>query len=693
MKKLLLLTLLALSSLLAQARPTDPSVSVNAEKWVLENFSKGKQPPFSFLYNGKSSRGFITHWKHSLRMLSDSCGVVKYEARYTDPLTQLEVKCEITAFRDYQAVEWLPRFTNLGSEPSGQISCLQATDVELAPCEKFKVHHSLGSECHLTDFMPTTDDLQGSGASLRLASTNGRSSHGTLPFFNIETSHGGEYSGVITAIGWTGSWISTLSVDKKGGLSLRAGQAVFDAYLRAGESVRTPRTCLLFWQGDNPYAGNNRFRRFMYEQRTHRIEGKPTKYPISFGFSEESHPQKENIFQVYEFMSEQLASAIISQEELYGLHPENYWMDAGWNTNSQNVGWAYNVGTWTIDKERYPNGLKPVSDAAHKVGCKFTVWMEPERVAPGSQWRKEHPSWMLHYVDAEHPAETKAHPEALFNLADPEARLWLTETISKLYQDNAIDNYRQDFNTNPDVYWYSNDEKGRSGILEAKYIEGLYAFWDGLLSRNPSMLIDNCSAGGRRIDYEMCLRSAPLWRSDADCEDNSGTGPQNFGYGLNLYLPQHGGGCKRANQYLIRSSLGSALIFNWSIFKPENSLEMMRQGVKDAYEYRERFIKDDYYPLVGENQNLARTDIWLAYQLNAAEDGVVMAFRRQDCREDTLRVRLYGLQDDARYEISNVDTGQKSILPGEELSDPARGLVISAAEPQTALIIKYRRVK
>ena len=65
----------------------------------------------------------------------------------------------------------------------------------------------------------------------------------------------------------------------------------------------------------------------------------------------------------------------------------------------------------------------------------------------------------------------------------------------------------------PEV-WEYNDEDGRRGIVEIKYINNLYYFWDSLLARFPHLLIDNCAGGGNRIDIEMLSRSVSLWRSD-----------------------------------------------------------------------------------------------------------------------------------------------------------------------------------
>ena len=100
------------------------------------------------------------------------------------------------------------------------------------------------------------------------------------------------------------------------------------------------------------------------------------------------------------------------------------------------------------------------------------------------------------------------HDSFLFNLGNPEACRWMSRYIGDFIEQNGIDYYRQDFNIEPEGFWYANDKPGRQGICEIRYIEGLYAFWDYLLQRFPHLLIDNCASGGRRLDLETTSRSA-----------------------------------------------------------------------------------------------------------------------------------------------------------------------------------------
>ena len=103
---------------------------------------------------------------------------------------------------------------------------------------------------------------------------------------------------------------------------------------------------------------------------------------------------------------------------------------------------------------------------------------------------------------------------------------------------NGIDYYRQDFNMGISPYWEANDEPGRTGMKEIRHVEGLYKFWDYLLDRFPRLMIDNCAAGGRRLDLETMSRSAPLWRTDYRYGEVNGY--QCHTYGLKMCIRDSG---------------------------------------------------------------------------------------------------------------------------------------------------------
>jgi alpha-galactosidase len=335
------------------------------------------------------------------------------------------------------------------------------------------------------------------------------------------------------------------------------------------------------------------------------------------------------------------------------------------------------VGNWTVDKERFPDGLKPVADAVHQAGAKFMVWFEPERVMEGTQLYRGHPEWLI---------QIPKKSNSLFNLGNDSARIWLTDYISEMIKKEGIDYYRQDFNFDPKPYWDANDKPDRIGISEIRHIEGLYAFWDSLLVRFPNLLIDNCASGGRRLDLETTSRSAPLWRTDYQYGEPNGY--QCHTFGLNFYLPIHGTAIYKTDGYTFRSGLGAAAVINWEVTgRNSDPIRDVQKRIQDFKDLRPYFYAD-YFPLT-ESVDYQSDSVWLAYQLNRSEqkDGIIVAFRRNECQNESIQVKLHGLDNNADYELTDDDSGKKTIQKGAELGN---GIVLSLPEKPGSLLIRYK---
>lgn len=652
------------------------AVPEDAGRWITTAFAKGKVPPFSFIYGGKPSAEFIRKWKHTMQKeQSDDPQVVKYRISYLDPATGLRADCHVTGFREFNAVEWVMNFTNTSAENSDTLEQVKVVDytMEAAADGDFKLLHAEGSYGSRADFRPILTEL-GAGDSIRMAPENGRSSDRTaFPFFNLGSP---DKKGVVVGIGWTGSWYAALSHGGKAA-TLNSGMEKMKLYLLPGESIRTPRICMLFWQGDDPMDGNNRFRRFMLAHHTRKIDGKFAEYPLSAGFDwGDPAPCNE-----YGCLTEEFAVALINRYKQFGIVPEVFWLDAGWYEGSggpdfSGGNWSTCVGNWIIDSTRFPRGLKPLSDAAHRVGAKFMVWFEPERAIVNSWLAKTHPEWMLSSSDK--------NPVQLFDLGNREACAWLSKYIGDLLEQNGIDYYRQDFNMGISPYWEANDEPGRTGMKEIRHVEGLYKFWDYLLDRFPRLMIDNCAAGGRRLDLETMSRSAPLWRTDYRYGEVNGY--QCHTYGLNFFLPLHGTGIYGTDDYNFRSSLSSAMVINWEITSIRGSIPDMQRVIAEYKELRPYFY-EDYYPLTGLG-DLTGDDVWLAYQLNKPSDGtgIVVAFRRKDNPQGSTVVKLRGLDPQQVYSVQNGNDGKIAEKTGKELAD---GLTLEIGEAPGSLLLKY----
>ena len=646
------------------------------ERWIAAQFGKGKTPPFSFEYGGVPSKEILRRCRHSLMRLPNSQeNQVRYIATYTDSQTGLKVECEVTAWKDFGAVEWVLRFANTGSDITPAISHVQTADIIFRhPVGTPTLYYAEGSDASRSDFAPREKMLQ-IGDTLRMEPRGGRSSDGAFPFFNLQTSPS---EGVMVAIGWTGTWQSTINAIDNKKLQLKAGLKHLDAGLLPGEQIRTASICLLFWQGSDRMTGHNRFRRFMLAHHSRQIDGKPVWYPMFGGFNwGDPAPCNE-----YTCMTTEYAIALVERTKLFGLNPESFWLDAGWYTESADYAlgknWYNTAGNWIPDPERFPNGFRPIADYIHKkADATFMVWFEPERVYKSSLWERNHPEWMLN----------AGGDNRLFNLGNPEACKWMSKTIGDFLEESGIDHYRQDFNIAPEGIWLANDTDGRRGITEVKYIMGLYDYWDYLLARFPKLLIDNCASGGRRIDYETMLRSAPMWRTDYNYGEP--VGYQCHTYGLEFYLPQHATGSYHVNPFDSRSSLGSAVVFNWKLTQQGESFTDMQRTLQEFQEVRPYFY-EDFYPLSGTG-DLTGDDIWLAYQLNRPSDwsGYIVAFRRAKCESNTYVVHLQGLDPSGYYRVYNKDNNEAKEYKGLQL---AEGLTLTLDQPRSSLLLRYNRI-
>lgn len=650
--------------------------SMDVRQWVKENFAKGKVPPFSFDLGGKNSDTFISGWEYDFEKKSQALNPDLEESvySYTDRKSGLMVKCLITCFKDFPAVEWTLNFSNISTGNSPLIENAVVIDHTFSYKQKndFILHYARGSNALRSDFQPVDEKMQ-AGKSIYMTPVGGRSSDNTaFPFFNIECK-GRE--GIMVAVGWTGKWFADVRQPDEKSVSLKSGMEKMRLILYPKEEIRTPKICLLFWKGADRMTGHNQFRRFILVHHSRKINGQLAEYPLSGSFDYgDPAPCNE-----YSCLTEEYAVALVKRYQQFRITPEVFWLDAGWYEGcGWNKGeWWQNVGNLTVDKERFPNGLKPVSDAVHAAGSKFMVWFEPERVRPGTQIDREHPEWLI---------KIDGNDNSLFNLGNKEARLWLTDYISEFIKKEGIDNYRQDFNFNPMPYWEKNDKPDRTGISEIRHIEGLYAYWDSLLTRFPALLIDNCASGGRRIDLETTSRSAPLWRTDYQYGEPNGY--QCHTYGLHFYLPLHGTAIYKTDSYTFRSGLGTTAVMNWEVTgRNSESIPVLQKRILD-YKALRQYYYGDYYPLT-ESKNYTANNVWLAYQFDRPEkkDGIIVAFRREECIDEAISVKLRGINEQADYELSIEDYGVIIRKTGKELMD---GLNITIPQKPASLLIKYK---
>ena len=361
----------------------------------------------------------------------------------------------------------------------------------------------------------------------------------------------------------------------------------------------------------------------------------------------------------------------------------------GWWINAVTADWALTVGNFEPDPMRYPNGLRPVADAARRAGLRFLMWFEPERAMPNTWMFENRLNWLIRP-----PPGMPFNPNYMFddgfhlvNLGIPEARAWLRQKISSMIGEIGVDIYRQDFNMYPLYYWRSQDAPDRAGITEIRYVMGLYELLDGLKEDHPNLIIDICASGGRRIDFEMLKRGFALTRTDKLWSPSV---QQNHTYGISRWIPITGIGADSSEPKLIygvRSGMGVHAVFPFNGFarSDETTWATYRHVLDEVVSLREHFL-GDFSPLTpppgGE-------DSCVAWQFHREElgTGLVQLFRRESCPNDVLSVRLKGLIGSREYLLKDLDNNSTWRLTGDQLM--AQGLTVRLPLTRTAKSITF----
>ena len=98
----------------------------------------------------------------------------------------------------------------------------------------------------------------------------------------------------------------------------------------------------------------------------------------------------------------------------------------------------------------------------------------------------------------------------------------------------------------------------------------------------------------------------------------------------------------------------------------------------------------DYYPLTPYSLKL---DQWIAWQFNRPDqgDGMIQAFRRDNCVEAVKTFRLSGINPNSLYEVTNFDLEGSTSISGKELME--KGLTVEIKDNPGSAVITYKLSK
>ncbi|GGL99501.1 alpha-galactosidase [Nakamurella endophytica] len=187
------------------------------------------------------------------------------------------------------------------------------------------------------------------------------------------------------------------------------------------------------------------------------------------------------------------------------LGAEVFFLDAGWYTG-RSADWHRTAGDWQV-AARYPGGLAPFRERCHRLGLRFGLWMEPERVGPDSRSAAEHPERLARRPDGR-PLR------GLLDLSDDEVAAAVESSIADLVQRHGLDFFRLDHNVGALGAGYVHRSGGLPESHWWRYYDNLYALFGRLRRRFPDVVLETCASGGARSDLGMLEAFDHTWVTD-----------------------------------------------------------------------------------------------------------------------------------------------------------------------------------
>lgn len=326
-------------------------------------------------------------------------------------------------------------------------------------------------------------------------SRKGGSNHTNNPFFilsqNADEKQGDVFFG---ALAWTGNFKTEISRDCAGVTRAVIGINDFDfSYnLHSGEEFITPSVFCGYAKGFGDMS--NQMNSFAVE---HILPKRYAKEPLPVLYNS----WEATWFDVSSEGQQKIAEIAAS------IGCELFVMDDGWFGQRKDD--LAGLGDWYVNKDKFPEGLKPLIDKVKSLGMRFGLWFEPEMVNPDSDLYRMHPEWAYHY-DTRTPSLLRH--QLVLNLTRKDVQEYVFKCMDDMLCEYDISYIKWDMNRaysetggqnleNPQELWY-------------RHIKAVYEIADKLKTKHPDLQIECCASGGGRVDLGSLSHYDMVWTSD-----------------------------------------------------------------------------------------------------------------------------------------------------------------------------------
>ena len=404
-------------------------------------------------------------------------------------------------------------------------------------------------------------------------------------------------------------------------------------------------------------------------------------------------------------VNEDIALRMIRESSELGL--EMFHIDAGWFRG---------VGDWYPHPQKFPHGLVPIADAAHKSGLKFGIWVDWTQAAldtePGALNARDPKvrDWMV----TDLPQDWKPEPfkGQTIDLGVPAAKEWAQHEVERIVSDYHLDMLEHDGylvaqgcdrddhphappdNWNKCIakagsnYWV---ESSNSTDVSYHAVRAYYDIHSKLRQDHPGMLLEVCNDGGRMVDFGSAAHGDYFSITDT-------------------YDPLSNRRAFHDTSYVLPAAMLEAYVEKWPTPRIENFRYMLRSGMmgwltimldtsawtpeqhavaKEEFQlYKSQlrpFIRDADLYHVSSRPDGVHWD-GMEYFDSKRGQGVLYAFRGSTETEQSHSFVLAGVSADTSYKLHFQDgSSPDTTVKGAELLK--KGLAVKLPVPNSSEIV------
>lgn len=492
----------------------------------------------------------------------------------------------------------------------------------------------------LTERVPLFSGIQES------SSTRGTSSHQQNPSVILcspecDEDHG-ECIGAFFM--YSGSFSTQIEFDqlRQTRLVMGLNPDLFEWLLLSGEEFETPETVITYSYNGLTSLSHN-FHKVIRENIC-RGKYKLSERPVLINNWEATY---------FDFDADKIISIA---EQAAKLGVDMMVLDDGWfgKRNDDCSG----LGDWFVNEAKLKGSLHDLVEKINSFGMKFGIWVEPEMISEDSELYRNHPDWVMKIPERE---PIRGRYQLVLDMSRTEVQDYLYNMICNILESADISYIKWDMNRSISDWYSVCLTSDRQRELPHRYILGLYALLEKLITRFPDVLFEGCSGGGGRFDAGMLYYCPQIWCSD-DTDAYERTKIQygtSFIYPISSVgshvstVPNHQTG--RITSIETRAITAMAGSFGYELDLGTLSGEeksAVTEQIKRFKSHRKLIHNGRYYRLSDPiNENLA---LWSFVSVDRSEVLVQGMIFHSEPNMKQVRIKLKGLDPDEYYQLDSI---------------------------------------